>query len=127
MNVPTSTEPLELPIAALKAELFRALAHPIRVRALELLVDGPRTVGELAAAVGAELSHVSQQLGVLRRSGVVTTRRSGSTIHYSVRDPRMAELLAVARAILVAGLQESRQMLDELEQGEGGAAPAVAE
>src|SRR5690554_5315659 len=81
-----------LPIAQVKAELFRALAHPVRVRALELLVEQEWSVGELAAALEVDLPHLSQQLAVLRRANVVATRRDGNTIHYSVQNPGIAAL-----------------------------------
>lgn len=109
----------ELPVAQLKAELFKALAHPVRVRALEQLVQGERSVGELAESIDTEVSHLSQQLAVLRRAGVVDTRRAGNTIFYSVRDPRMSQLLATARHMLVAALQDSQTLLASLEDRAG--------
>ncbi len=117
----------ELPIAALKAELFKALAHPLRVRALEKLTDPAHagqnvSVGELADLLGVDIAHVSQQLAVLRRANVVTTRREGNTIYYAVRDPRMTDLLAVARQLLLASLQDSQSLLASLEE-EGSTAP----
>jgi ArsR family transcriptional regulator len=125
----------ELPVAALKAELFRALAHPVRVRALERLVDpalesrelsaGELSVGELAEQLGLEVAQVSQQLAVLRRANVVVTRRDGNTIYYSVRDPRMSQLLAVARQLLLANLQDSQTLLVSLEEEGSSTAPAA--
>ena len=106
----------ELPIAQLKAELFKALAHPVRVQVLEQLVAGERSVGSLAEALGIELSSLSQQLGVLRRAGVVITRRVGNTIYYALRDPGMVELLAAAKRMLVANLQDSHALLRTIEQ-----------
>lgn len=103
--------------AAAKAELFKALAHPMRIRVLELLVDGERPVGELAEDLGAEMSHLSQQLAVLRRAQVVTARRVGSTVLYSLRDPRTSQLLAVARQLLVDNLRETQALLHDLETG----------
>lgn len=105
----------ELPVAQLKAELFKSLGHPLRVQVLEQLVSGERSVGGLADALGSELSSLSQQLGVLRRAGVVTTRREGNTIFYALRDPEMADLLAVAKRMLVANLQESHAVLRTME------------
>src|SRR6185436_19580356 len=75
-------------VASAKAEMFKALGHPIRIRALEVLVAGERLVGELADELGVEMSHLSQQLAVLRRAQIVTARRVRSTVFYSVRDPR---------------------------------------
>ena len=106
----------ELPVAQLKAALFKSLGHPLRVQVLEQLVGGERSVGSLAEALGAELSSLSQQLGVLRRAGVVTTRREGNTIFYALRDPEMARLLEVARRMLVANLQDSHALLRTIEQ-----------
>lgn len=106
----------ELPVAQLKAELFKALGHPVRVRLLEQLVDAERSVGELADIVDAELPLVSQQLAVLRRAGIVVGRREASAVFYSLRDPGMAELLAVARRLIIADLRGSRALLAELEQ-----------
>lgn len=105
----------ELPIAQLKAELFKAIGHPVRVRILEQLVNGETSVGALADVLELDVAPVSQQLGVLRRSGAVVTRREKTTVFYSVRDSGMAELLAVARRMLVANLQDSRTLLTQLE------------
>ena len=95
-----SDEAVSRPISEIKAELFRALAHPIRVRVLELLSDGERSVGEMAPLVGAELSHLSQQLGVLRRTSLVVARREGGEVTYSISAPEVRDLLLSARRIL---------------------------
>jgi DNA-binding transcriptional ArsR family regulator len=105
---------LNRPLSEVKAELFKALGHPARVRALEVLAEGERTVGELQRLVGIESSHVSQQLGVLRRAGLVTTRREGSSVVYALKDPLVAELLGVAKRLLMAVLAETRDLLAEL-------------
>jgi len=107
----------ERPVATAKAELFKALAHPIRIRVLEVLVDGERPVGELAQLLDVEMSHLSQQLGVLRRAQVVVARRERSTVYYSLRDPRMSQLLVVAKQLLVTGLRDSSALLADLEEG----------
>lgn len=99
----------------LKAELFKTLGHPARIRVLQLLRDGDRTVGELVAGVGLEPSHLSQQLAVLRRAGIVEARRHGSNVSYSVRDPRIFDLLTVAKDILTASLSGARDLLGELD------------
>ena len=69
-----------------KADFFKALAHPVRIRILELLRDGPLSVGQLHEAIGAPSSSVSQQLAVLRSRGIVTTERRGTTVIYAVGD-----------------------------------------
>src|SRR3954466_14789484 len=103
-----------VPLSHVKAELFRALAHPARVRVLEVLANGERSVGELQGLVGIELSPLSQQLGVLRRAGLVTTRRERSSVFYDVRDPLVVELLSVAKQLLLATLTETRDLLADL-------------
>ena len=102
---------LSRPLAHVKADLFKALAHPARVRALEVLVDGEHNVSELQQEVGIESSHLSQQLGVLRRAGLVTTRREGSSVFYALKDPLVADLLATAKALLRTSLRETQDLL----------------
>jgi DNA-binding transcriptional ArsR family regulator len=102
------------PLSEIKAELFKALGHPARVRALEVLSERERSVGELQPLVGIEASHLSQQLGVLRRAGLVTTRKEGSSVIYALKDPLVAELLVVAKRLLLSTLSETRGLLDRL-------------
>jgi ArsR family transcriptional regulator len=102
------------PIYELKAEFFKTLGHPARIRVLELLREGERAVNELIPLVGIEPSHLSQQLAVLRRANVVRARRDGSTVRYEVVDPRVFELLEVAKAILTGSLSATRDLLVEL-------------
>ena len=102
------------PLSEIKAELFRALAHPGRIRILEILRDGGRTVGELIPLVGLEPSHLSHQLAVLRRGHVVTSQRNGSNVVYDLTDPEIIQLLAVARQFLINSLAARHDLLDEL-------------
>ena len=103
------------PLSEVKAELFKALGHAGRVRILELLRDGERPVAELVPLVGLEASHLSQQLGVLRRAGVVTGRRDGATVIYRIADPSAVDLLDAARRFLV-GTAAARQELLSADQ-----------
>lgn len=98
----------------MKAELFRALAHPARIRALEVLADGERSVGELQPLVGIELSHLSQQLAVLRRAGLVSSRKDGTSVVYAIRDATAVELLRVAKQLLINSLAQSTDLLSDL-------------
>jgi len=102
-------------IAVAKAEMFRALAHPTRIRVLEVLVDGEQSVGALADVLNLELPPLSQQLAVLRSAHIVTTRRVGSMVFYRVADPRMSQLLVTAKQLLATELRSGRQLLDSLE------------
>jgi ArsR family transcriptional regulator len=103
------------PVAEAKAELFKALAHPARVRVLELLAERDHTIGELADSAGLELSHLSQQVSVLRRAGIVDSRRVKSTVICSLRDPQAAELLAVARRLISRNLRQGQALLAALD------------
>ncbi len=103
------------PIYQVKAEFFKTLAHPARIRVLELLRDGDRSVGELIPEVGIEASHLSQQLGIMRRANLVQSRKDGATVVYSVSNPMIFELLDVAKKILTSSLAETRDLLAELE------------
>lgn len=102
---------VSVPLSVVKAELFKALANPARVRVLELLSEGERSVGEMQPEVGIELSHLSQQLGVLRRAGLVLARKEGALVVYSIKDPLVVELLQVAKRLLRNSLIETNEML----------------
>jgi ArsR family transcriptional regulator len=112
------------PVAEAKADLFKALAHPGRVRVLELLAERACTIGELAAGTGMELSHLSQQVTVLRRAGVVDSRRVKNTVICSLRDPQTAELLAVARRMLTRTLRDDQALLAALDEADDAVALA---
>ena len=99
------------PLSEIKADLFKALGHSGRVRILEILRNGDRTVSELVPLVGLESSHLSQQLGVLRRARAVTARREGSTVTYSIANDEVIELLDVAKRFLIHSLSLSQDLL----------------
>ena len=101
------------PLYEVKANLFKGLAHPFRIRLLELLSDSPElTVSALQAETELEPSHLSQHLSVLRRHHLVVSQRRASHVYYRLADPRIRELLAVARALLLGMLSEDRTRLD---------------
>lgn len=94
-----------------KAEFFKALAHPLRIRILELLRGGPLSVTQIQAATGTPGSSVSQQLAVLRGRNIVATERHGTTIIYRVADAELFDLLDAARRIFNAHLTETIDLL----------------
>jgi DNA-binding transcriptional ArsR family regulator len=93
-----------------KAELFKALAHPARIRILELLRDGEKSVTELQLALGTEGSTVSQQLAILRMKNLVDTRKAGNNIYYRLRDAQVNDLLAVAHRMFDTHLVQLQSM-----------------
>lgn len=102
------------PLQTFKARFFRALAHPARIRILETLIKGDRSVQELQEALGLEQPVVSQQLAVLRNQGIVTSEKHGLSVRYALRDPAIEELLTVARRIFDNHLVDTGGMLKEL-------------
>jgi len=97
-----------------KAEFFKALAHPMRIRILEVLSEGSRTVNELQTIVGSEGSAVSQQLAVLRNKNVVYGIKDGTNVIYSLRDPLIKELLQVAKQIFDNHLVDAISLLENM-------------
>lgn len=103
------------PVYEVKATLFRVLGHPARVRILELLRDGERSVGALQAELGLDSGGTSQHLAALRRIGLVTSRREGTSVFYSVEDQRVFDLLAAGRDLITRRLATEQSLLHQLE------------
>jgi DNA-binding transcriptional ArsR family regulator len=114
-STPTTGE-----LQAFKARFFKALAHPIRIRVVELLAERDRTVQELQAALTLDQSSVSQHLAVLRTNQVVTARKEGAAVRYALRDPLVGDLLGVARRIFSNQLVGTQDMLRELQREHRG-------
>jgi DNA-binding transcriptional ArsR family regulator len=104
------------PIYQIKAEFFKTLGHPARIRVLEVLREGERSVSDLVPEVGLEASHLSQQLAILRRANLVETRKLGTSVMYSVPNPLIFELLDIARKILTLSLVDTRALLEQLQE-----------
>ena len=105
---------MPIPLYQAKAEFFRMLGHPVRIRVLELLQDGPKAVRELLTEIDIEPSSLSQQLAVLRRSGLVLSTRERSTVVYQLAGGDVADLMAAARRILTELLADQHALLAEL-------------
>src|SRR6476620_7286989 len=99
------------PVHEAKANLFRVLGHPARVRILELLRDGERSVGALQAELGLDSGGTSQHLAALRRIGLVESRREGTSVFYRVDDPQVCELLEAGRSIIGRQLAAQQSIL----------------
>lgn len=108
----------QVPLYQAKAEFFRMLGHPVRIRVLELLQTGPVSVRDLLSEIEIEPSNLSQQLAVLRRSGIVVSIREGSTVSYALAGGDVAELLRAARRILTELLSGQTELLAELRQAD---------
>lgn len=95
-----------------KADLFKALAHPARIRILELLRSGEMTVTELSNRLNIESSSISQQLAVLRFKNIVGGRKDGTSVYYCIQEPRVCDLLDIARDIFTNHLGELQAMVE---------------
>jgi ArsR family transcriptional regulator len=105
-----------LPVHEVKANLFRVLGHPARVRILEVLRDqGEQSVSALQAALVLDSSGASQHLAALRRVGVVESRRDGTSVFYRLADDDVTLLLEAGRAIVARRLAEQQALLHDLE------------
>lgn len=101
-------------LAQFKAEFFKALANPLRIRILDSLRGGAKAVNEISALLGVTPTSASQQLAILRSKNLVLTTKSGTTVYYEVRNPKVFTLLDVAREIFAGQLVDVRQTLREL-------------
>ena len=101
-------------LAEVKAEFFKALANPLRIRILDCLRDGAKAVSEISSRLEVGATNISQQLAILRTKNIVNGNKAGSNVYYTVRDARIFNLLDVAREILSQQLTEVRQTLREL-------------
>lgn len=107
----------ERPLYEIKANLFKALAHPARIRVLEILsaTNEPTPVSTILAHSDIEPTVLSQHLAVLKRHQVVTCQRSGNSVYYQLAHPKISELLVIARIFLADTLTARRDQLDVLE------------
>jgi DNA-binding transcriptional ArsR family regulator len=107
-------------LQSFKAAFFKALAHPVRIRILELLVRQDHTVQALQEALQLPQPVVSQQLAVLRAHNVVAGTKSGATVRYALRDPLIGDLLDVARRIFNNHLVGTQGLLKTLQRERRG-------
>ncbi len=104
---------------AFKAQLFQALAHPTRIAVLEHLREGELTAGALQERLQIEQANLSQHLGVLRTRQVVTTRKAGNQVFYSLRDPVLVEILDLLKRFFHTQLHETISVLSEVTAPDG--------
>lgn len=101
-------------IFRLQAEFCKSLASPKRLMIIHQLGDGPKSVGELAEALGLKQSNTSQSLAILRKAGVITPERQGNTVYYSLTNPGIINACESVRGIIAADLKRHRRLSDAL-------------
>lgn len=99
-----------------KADFFKALSHPLRIRILELLSEGDKSVNEIQNTLKSEGSAVSQQLSVLRSKNIVYGTKDGKRVVYSLRDPSIIKLLEVAKELFDNHLIDTISMYEKLDK-----------
>jgi DNA-binding transcriptional ArsR family regulator len=106
------------PLYAIKANLFKALAHPARIRVLEILSTNtePTSVSEILGETGLEPTLLSQHLAVLKRHQVVRAERVGNAVYYALAHPSISELLVIARRFLADTLRAQQRQLEAFEE-----------
>jgi ArsR family transcriptional regulator len=97
-----------------KADFFKALAHPLRISILDGLRKGELTVAEISQKFEVEPANASQQLAVLRNRNIITARKAGANVYYSVRDAAIFKLLDAAREIFNNHLIGVQSILEEI-------------
>ena len=124
---------MSVPLYQAKAEFFRTLGHPGRIRILELLSEREHAVHDLLDRMDIEPSNLSQQLAVLRRAGLVRQQRQGGEVRYAIAAEEVRDLLLAARRILLGLIEDRDRLKPELGAGPGAAgseasatAPATA-
>jgi ArsR family transcriptional regulator len=115
-----------VPLYEAKADLFRALGHPVRIRVLELLSERDHAVHELLAEIPTEASSLSQQLAVLRRTGLVRQQRLRGEVVYSIVVPQTRDLLLAARLVLREVLADQAELERALDPAPAASAPLHA-
>lgn len=117
----------QAPLYEVKANLFKGLAHPVRIRVLELLAAAENLpVSEILASTGLEASHLSQHLSVLRRNHLVVATRRGTQVFYELAYPQVADLLVVARELLFRVLQTTQTHLELSMTHQGTETPSAS-
>ncbi|CAI9392565.1 ArsR/SmtB family transcription factor [Niallia sp. Sow4_A1] len=111
---------MNLDIQQFKADFFKALAHPLRIKILEILAQGDKSVNEILELLELEGSAVSQQLSILRTKNIVIGNKEGNRVIYSLRDPAIIELLSVAKKIFNNHLIDTITILDKVKEMEKG-------
>ena len=98
-----------------KASIFQALGHPTRIAIIEVLRDGELAAGVIIERLGIEQANASQHLSILRLKHIVTSRKEGNQVFYSVRDPLLIEVLDIMRRYFQAHVEEAMSMLQQID------------
>ena len=104
-------------VRRLKAGIFQALGHPTRLAILETLQSGELAVGTILARLDTAQANLSQHLAILRSRRLVSTRKEGNRVYYSLRDPILGRMLAEMKRYAASQLREDAELLQEMRRG----------
>ena len=106
---------LEKRLLAQKAEIFKAIGHPLRLAILEFIKDGEKTVSEITEFVGSEQSNVSRHLAVLKQTGIVDCRKDGLNVYYYLKIRCILNATVCMDSVLRTQMETQSELLDLLE------------
>lgn len=95
----------------LLANIFKALAHGVRLQIIRLLQEKPLCVCEILPRIASEQSNTSQHLAVLRNQGIVESRKEGLMVIYQIKSPEVYQMLELAEQIILRQLEETKKSL----------------
>jgi DNA-binding transcriptional ArsR family regulator len=104
-------QPHEKERLALKAEVFKAMGHPLRLGVIEFLQNGEMCVCDIVAHVGTEISNVSKHLSILKKAGIVTDRRDGLKIMYSLTMPCAFDFARCVEGVVIKRIEDQRAVM----------------
>ena len=115
--VPMKKKTIDDKLFALHAEVCKSMASPTRLKILNALENGERSVDAMAKALGFRKANLSQHLAVLRQRGIVATRREGLNIYYRCANPKMLKACEILREVLLEQLREGGKLLERVASG----------
>lgn len=108
------TKNMSSALRRLKADILQAVAHPTRIAIVEELQRGETSAGALIARLGLDQANASQHLAILKTRQIVSHRKEGSQVFYSLRDPAMGEVLDLLKRMCKRRLEETMTLLEEM-------------
>jgi ArsR family transcriptional regulator len=97
-------------IYELQSDICLALANPKRLQILNLLKNGEMSAGEMVKAMKIPKANLSQHLSVLKQKGIVSSRREGTSIYYSITHPKITDACSIMRGVLMESLEKQEDL-----------------
>jgi len=113
INLLKNTKPnVNIEVLKMQAELCKSLSEPKRLHIVQELRDGERTVNEISEILGIKQSNASQHLAILRKTGIISPRKEGSTVYYSLVNPKIAMACDLVHEVIAELLRENQRLSD---------------